>query len=983
MWLPLKAKLLLSDYAAEKYFKENQSFLFSWTDHGRELCWLDGTTIAFHEELAATLHRLALNGIPKFPFVVLAMASLRASWPDVRFRLTRLISALENSHVPSYAVAIRKHQNLVDSWKNSSQKLELLTRYATTSAVTVSAKAELLASLFDRFESNHSGEEHQQIAAAFAAGLPQEWVTERRGDGEPMTLPSTDEEEEQWRSRPPVFHRVLRDVLELIRVARVLAKGLHDYSPSDLKNKVAIGFTGEISPPEECLLDAPLSAAELLSALQDDAEFSGFANLTRHLMATVSLPRSLAVTQELRAGGVSDISNRGQIDKLLISELAFDDLTLAVRIASNEAMYLRHETPPSPQADLRPVLIDTSLSMWGIPKLYATAMAMALRAGADERLTVECFRWNGRDIENAALENREQVAEQLGALVPTEHVGSGLAEFERRICESGATAEPVLITTSDPLASHTFCRALDRMTVKCLWVICVERDGQLQVMQRTRQGTSVRKKMHLPLESILKNSDEVTNRNAAVDLPAIFGLEEFPLHLSIEIRPGRVYHWGEKAIAISDDGQLMLWEAKGCGARQLCETLPLSRKASVFLVERNDSEIEFLVEGGASELVRVTHSLEVHRTNLGQSLSHVTDVRACGNAVIAFGARNDKCWTATAISRETGEVLSRLVSYDGTSRNGRCFKKDGVWHILSVVAGKLRAEPMPSLYQNFQEVLETKLGRFVAIEDGVLVDPEDRERFRWPGTEVWRDASEIFGYLPGSDRFAVKYSQLAVLVDNVHETTDHFLSAEQGMEYHESVEVRHEFKARSSHWRFRRISTDGTDSLILEGKHGRLFRIRLGHPHIVLEIKTGSWNPTPLAAEVVTRHQELRDEMISFEDCAGPPGVGYRLKLAQWGNGNKAWIDSRGLLHLRNAKTEYPEVSLVLRDGSLSGWLSTGEVFGEDYYCGQEPERVGLKRIGSDVAWEAAIKPFLGSIPWSFHYSFDTAAASSTVLPEF
>ena len=40
----------------------------------------------------------------------------------------------------------------------------------------------------------------------------------------------------------------------------------------------------------------------------------------------------------------SDISNRGPLDRLLLSESAHDDLTLAVRIALNEALYLRRES---------------------------------------------------------------------------------------------------------------------------------------------------------------------------------------------------------------------------------------------------------------------------------------------------------------------------------------------------------------------------------------------------------------------------------------------------------------------------------------------------------------------------------------------------------------------------------------------------------------------------------------------------------------
>jgi len=42
-------------------------------------------------------------------------------------------------------------------------------------------------------------------------------------------------------------------------------------------------------------------------------------------MAAVRLPRRLAQREELAVGGISDITNRGPLDRLLLSELAHDD----------------------------------------------------------------------------------------------------------------------------------------------------------------------------------------------------------------------------------------------------------------------------------------------------------------------------------------------------------------------------------------------------------------------------------------------------------------------------------------------------------------------------------------------------------------------------------------------------------------------------------------------------------------------------------
>ena len=79
------------------------------------------------------------------------------------------------------------------------------------------------------------------------------------------------------------------------------------------------------------------------------------------------------------------------MDRLLLSELAHDDLTLAVRIAMNEALYLRRETPPSNPPKHRAVLLDSGIRLWGVPRVFATAVGMALAAAAQRNVRTDVF----------------------------------------------------------------------------------------------------------------------------------------------------------------------------------------------------------------------------------------------------------------------------------------------------------------------------------------------------------------------------------------------------------------------------------------------------------------------------------------------------------------------------------------------------------------------------------------------------------------
>jgi len=75
-----------------------------------------------------------------------------------------------------------------------------------------------------------------------------------------------------------------------------------------------------------------------------------------------------------------------------------------------------------------------------------------------------------------------------------------------------------------------------------------------------------------------------------------------------------------------------------------------------------------------------------------------------------------------------------------------------------------------------------------------------------------------------------------------------------------------------------------------------------------------------------------------------PPNLGCTLQVAEWPSGSKAFLDSRGLLHLKSHDPSLAEVSLVLSDGEVAGWTSDGYVCGPSFFFDDQrpsnPQRV-------------------------------------------
>jgi hypothetical protein len=142
--------------------------------------------------------------------------------------------------------------------------------------------------------------------------------------------------------------------------------------------------------------------------------------------------------------------------------------------------------------------------------------------------------------------------------------------------------------------------------------------------------------------------------------------------------------------------------------------------------------------------------------------------------------------------------------------------------------------------------------------------------------------------------------------------------------------------------RFTAITDDPTHGLVLTSRGGQTLRL------IVSE---------DLALEAV-RDVAVSGTARPFLPVPREGKAGYRLRCTEWPDGSRAFLDSRGLLHLQSSDRSVPEVSLVLRDGPLAGWCSDGTLFGPHYFTGVKNGPAAIRHV-----WITAIEPFLRRLP--------------------
>ena len=319
----------------------------------------------------------------------------------------------------------------------------------------------------------------------------------------------------------------------------------------------------------------------LLDQLKEDANTEGIARLCQRIIAGLNIPMHSQGVNDQSFGGVSDITNRGDIDKLLLSELAYDDTTLMVRLANNEAMYLRREELPSNLHKDRIILMDSTIKMWGVPRVFATSVGLACSIQDKNVASINSFLLSGEQSHQVDLATKEGVIKGLGELYPELHCADALHLFieENKI---GEETELILITDEVSLQNEDFKKTLNEVRGTLTYLITINRTGHLHFYEYNLSGRRLISKTLYDLEELLfKTEKKVTttkskiDQSVAKDLPEIYRHRPFPIFFptpSIRFTKDNTFKFATGIGAITNDGRILFWNGKGSGARAVSYT---------------------------------------------------------------------------------------------------------------------------------------------------------------------------------------------------------------------------------------------------------------------------------------------------------------------------------------------------------------------------------------------------------------------------
>ncbi len=879
------------------YLRAPADGLWRWSDGGTVLVWRDGATIAFREEVLGILEWLAPHGLPPFDALVLLLAAVRGKVPTA----DQTLPPASNTELPAelggkvnlLLLARQRQQQLTEPALDQLRRLHQLPPELQAS---LKAKCILAEAVFESARPIPYADAHAIL----------------RGASDPIAEAE--------------LNLPFGNANGLVRELQMLAVGLRPHSVESLTLRLRTGLDA-LPKATDAELPSAERARRLIDELSRDPEHGAVARAARELMAAVRLPRHLGERDELALGGVADLTNRGPLDRLLLSELAHDDLTLAARVALNEALYLRREPPVREPPGTLAFLLDSGVRLWGVPRVLAGAVALALAACDRQHAQILAWRARGKELQPVDLLSRNGLTDHLGALEVDVHPGAALAALSA-VLPTGPEHQTVFITHRDTLADADFRRALADWPSGAGFVAVVDRTGNFALHALPLAQRPPLCEAELDVAALFaerKGAVPLIRRELAPGLPAIFGVEPFPLLLPFA---GKVERWvktpDNHVCAVFNDRRLIEFRDQQRGGRVLAAQIPPGQTAwmdatadTVRLVKAGASQRPFRLvtvprSGGEMRVVDLVSAPDFRHAHVNHDVLLLLFERVILAFSLADGQRLHERELEPAGSRWLSErFLFQKEELHAVIWNGQHVilmhlplpksvrPKDVVFVFdtnqtdgPALVTNK--GEVFTGFHGTSGKIFQFKVSRPLAAHELTVSSdqkllaaclPDERPMVM----DITNGA--VIGLEPGRSLRQRFYPTPPLPVWNLFRAVERVMAP---------TSQRFHFLGRKGQWRciFKQAAVATGRLLICESK----------------PVDRGHTSAPKLCPHPV------------------PPEFGCTLHVATWPGGGQVFHDSRGLLHFKSQDASLAEVTLVLSDGEVAGWTSDGHWCGPQFF---------------------------------------------------
>jgi ribosomal protein L7/L12 len=267
---------------------------------------------------------------------------------------------------------------------------------------------------------------------------------------------------------------------------------------------------------EELILekDIEFEPKDFIDQLMVEPKTHKIGSLVKLIWSGLNLPFHSTNSSQQATGGVSDLTNKGNLDQLLISEFANDDLIFLSRLANNEALYLSREAPPTINDTKRIILIDISLKNWGTPKTIAFATMLAIAKHPKTDIECEVF-VVGDSFIPIDFNSVDSLVEAVQHISPSLDCSAGLKDYFNTY-PSAKNREVFILTERSTLQHPKLSALLNEKRDLINYLILNDNQGSIDTYKYLKKSKRHIQHLEIPFERLWKqkkNSKSTPKKN--------------------------------------------------------------------------------------------------------------------------------------------------------------------------------------------------------------------------------------------------------------------------------------------------------------------------------------------------------------------------------------------------------------------------------------------------------------------------------------
>ncbi len=258
-----------------------------------------------------------------------------------------------------------------------------------------------------------------------------------------------------------------------------------------------------------------LQGVDYVESLKSNENLFPIGSLIERLWSGIQIPYKSVSENESPMGGVSDINNKGDYDKLLLTEFANEEIVFLNKAANNELLFLEKEKPPQQNDRKRVFLIDNSIKNWGTVKIINTSIALAISTHPKNKFKSE-FYFVNEHLHSIELRNLDKLLKSQTLLntelSPYKGLNDAMIEFK-----NSSQIELFLLSNHSTMKEPEMIKFVNENKSFIQYLILSDNHGEINVFKQSSKSRKLIQKMVLDLPQLWKKEMSL--------LPVLFNRE--------------------------------------------------------------------------------------------------------------------------------------------------------------------------------------------------------------------------------------------------------------------------------------------------------------------------------------------------------------------------------------------------------------------------------------------------------------------------